>query len=161
MIFLTKAKLQAKIEEAVKAQAEELDRVRIWHWQEIEALKAEVQTLKADWHERETELAREFDQKLAAERQVQEAGVQGLMQAVQSIPVPEPVAPPEPDPRVQELVAYVYGDQHRAIGELNDTVAYLLAAPTSIVTVLQGVPTSYGVIAVAEQHGTVRPMGAR
>ena len=157
-MFLTQKKVQQKIDQAVeaavKAQAEELDRVRVWHWQEIEALKEQVEILRADAREREHALTREYDQKIREAVQAIE-----IPQAVSSVQTVE-VKVVEPDPRVDALVPLT-ASAHKWIRELDDTVGYLLEAPASVVTVIQEAPAMYGVRAVAEQHGPVRPMGAR
>lgn len=47
------------------------------------------------------------------------------------------------------------------VREAYDLATYLYDAPTSITTVTQVQPQSYGVLAVSEQHQMIRPMGAR
>jgi chromosome segregation ATPase len=156
-MFLTRKRANREIQEAVAQVGPHLAVLQ----HSVEALQGEVARLRADQAERETEIARDLDARLKAERALQDAGVQGLMQAVQEIadrPQLVPVDVPDLSPRIEDLSRQVWA-LTRDAGEVQDMVTYLFEAPTSTVTVYQNIPGTYGVRAVADQH--VRPMGVR
>jgi hypothetical protein len=144
MLFLTKKKLDARIAEAVRAVIVPPDR-----GPEIEALQAEIAQLRADAAERVAEAEDDFVRRLTEERNLQAAGVQGLLQAVESVRRSIPTVP-GPDPR---LVAHA-----REMRELADTLQYILDGPDPVTTVINNYLTNPGHV---EPAGWARQMGAR
>jgi len=143
-MFLTRKRADKEIKSAVEQVllrvpdlTPQVDALR----QQVGSLRAELVNLRADHAEREAELAREYDARLA---QVL-ASMPELPKVVQ-VPVETRI---EPDPAV-----------HQSIRELDDTVRYLLEAPAVRHEVVREVEREVGVRAMFDQH-VVRPMGAR
>lgn len=155
MIFLTRKKLEAKVAEAVEQANRDLQA-------ELDDLRDLVTQIVADRAERETEVMHGVEQRLAEERALNEAGVQGLLAAVQAIPPPpKPIEIPDYSHQIL-LVTDQVESIRQGVREVEDTVNYLLEAPTTVQTVVREIETYHGVAeAVAQHSGIVRPMGAK
>jgi hypothetical protein len=144
MLFLTQKKLQQKVDEAVAAQAGE-----------IQALRDVVETMRADQAEREAEFELQLVRRLTEERDLQNAGVQGLLEAVWAVrDRPEPVFPEIPDlaPQIAEAT--------RLASQALDVATYALESPLPDPIVLPAPTPRVGQIVPGFPHGWVRPLGA-
>jgi hypothetical protein len=120
---------------------------------EISALRDEIEQLRADLAERETESARDLESRLLAEREVQAAAVFGVQKTVNAVyeQVSNIVIPQS----VQREIVFADPVAEQAW----DLATYLLDSPAQ--RVIEQAPQTFGILAVSEQHQSVRPMGAR
>ena len=150
-MFLTAKKVQTQIADAVaderRAQEGYLARIEDEHGKALAALREEMARLRADHAERETEMEREVEQRILAERQYHHAAVTGLMASVAKVQDHVKTLAREDDvkswvDRLHTVVAGVAGKQMQEARETTDVVQYLLDAPVPVKeTVIREVET--------------------
>jgi hypothetical protein len=153
MLFLTKKTFQARIDEAVAAALAKIPDPKAL----LRGIRDDLTALRADQAERETEWERELVRRLTAERHIQEAGVQGLLEAVKAVrDRPEPVIP-DLAPQIAEAT--------RLAAQALDVATYALESPVPVPephhpVLVRTQPPKVGEVLPHFPHGWVRPLGA-